>query len=1494
MGTMINRVIEFSIRNRTLVIGAGLVLACWGVFALFQTPVDAIPDLSENQVVVFTEWMGHSPPEIENQITYPLSVDLQGLAGVRVVRSSSDFNFSMINLIFEDSVGFATARQRVAERLSGAANLVPAGVVPELAPDALATGQIFWYTIEGAGYDLGRLRAIQDWYVRGQLSSVQGVAEVASVGGRPIEYQIDVDPNRLREHGVTLAAVTRAVSQSNAAVGGHVIEQTNAEYIVRGIGWLGANRETDEGATGASDPRQIIRDIEQTVLPSPREPATETTHSPLTAHHSLPLHVSDVATVSLGSGPRRGVLEKDGNEVTGGVVLMRAGENPLEITRRIEQKLEKLRAGLPPGVRIVPFYDRRPLIEGAIRTVTTTLVEAIVTATICVVIVLMHLRTSFIIAITLPLATLASFATMWTLRRLGVADIQTNIMSLAGIAISIGVLVDSSIVMAENVMFHLRGRFGDRPVQGDIRELVLPACRQVGRPIFFSVLIMLVSFIPVFALGGMEGKMFRPLAFTKSFALIAVAVLAITLVPALCTVLIKGRLRAERDSWLVRSVIDVYRPVLDYLLDRPAPLVWFLSVTLVVGLAPLGVHWLFLAAVFVGVVACGLATAVRGRALSNDRSHANRRRAGEQTRSWLWAAASVASLVVIALIANQTMQPLGREFMTPLDEGMIMDMPLTVPCASITQSGDDLKARDMVLCRFPEVEMVVGKAGRAETSTDPAPLDMIETMVSFRPAELWPKRALRRADAERQTRAVLDALVARGVARAPDDAAERTVLVDETAAAALDSFDSLMREVAYLKNRQFDEELGRQLVQFAVERTVAAIANTGRLARRPAPSDLALLLPNDLADVAGRLAASPAMDDVSSLVRHTADALARLEFAEQDGDLLRAEDGVLARVAGIARELAGSTTATLAERVRDAVEHRRLALWREHIRELNADLHERAATAFTRIVADELLRRTTVVHAGVAAAIEKRKKPPLVTSAASSVVPRPGHHGQSAGATPLPDPLPVVDELRDELARAFAARLLLWPKDRREFTAFGGELDRAVQMPGWANVWTKPIQNRVDMLATGVNTPVGVRVLGRNLDEVVRVSEEIAAVVKRVPGAADVIADPIRGKGYLEIRPDRERAALAGVRVADINEVIETAVGGRIVTTTVEGRERHPVRVRYARNWRQDDEAVKNLLVPVAHDSRDASALDTRAAAAPHVPLDTVADVRITEGPATIKSENGLLRNYVRLSVRDRGLVEFVNEARAVVAEKVKLPEGVYVEWAGQFEHEVRAARTLWLIAPAVVGVILLILFLTYHDFADALLMMLAVPGALAGGVFFQWLFGYKLSVTVGVGYIACFGMATATGIIMLVYLRDAVARAGGLKNISLEELRQAVMNGAVHRLRPKLLTEGTTIIGLAPMLWATGTGAEVIRPMAAPVLGGILIADEVIDLLLPVLFYWVRSRRWSRLHAYERDEASAEVAGRAIGDSHVPGDAPSCLVDLDDQLVGTGHTADP
>ncbi|MDR3634862.1 MAG: efflux RND transporter permease subunit, partial [Isosphaeraceae bacterium] len=704
---MIEAVIEWSIRNRYLVILASLVLGIAGFRALMTMPVDAIPDLSENQVIVFTDWMGRSPQEIEDQVSYPLSVSLQGLAGVKVVRSSSEFNFSMITIIFNDETDYYFARQRVQEKLGIASTFLPPGVTPYMAPDATALGQIFWYTVEGDGKDLGQLRSIQDWYVRYQLSSVPGVAEVASVGGAPKEYQIDLDPNKLRAYGVSLGEVDSAVARSNASVGGRVIHQGNAEYLIRSVGWI-----------------QSLRDIENTVV---------------TERNGTPIYVRQLGAVQVGQGFRRSVLEKDGKEVVGGVVLMRYGENPLAVTRRIKDKITALQAGLhEQGVRIVPFYDRTPLIHKALETVSGTVKEELIVCTIAILLVMGHLGNAFVVAITLPMAILFSFLMM---RLFGMSS---NIMSLAGISISVGILIDQAVVMGENAAHHLTRRFGREPIRGDTTEIVIQACRTVGRPIFFSVLITILSFLPVFALSGREGKLFHPLAYTKTFALVGVALLSITLVPALIPIFLKGRIKSEDENWIVRTMIEIFKPMLAWLMDRTTLVCWLFAI-----------------------------------------------------------------IVGLGFVASTK---LGREFMPDLDEGSIMDMPTTVPRASVAQSGDDLRVRDAVLRGFPEVWQVVGKAGRAESPTDPAPLDMIETVVNLRDRSVWPKRKLRFEDALEQTRTVLAALEAKGVLRAPSSAEERERAVNEAAMTVASRVDEALRALAARRLAEFRPEWGRALV----------------------------------------------------------------------------------------------------------------------------------------------------------------------------------------------------------------------------------------------------------------------------------------------------------------------------------------------------------------------------------------------------------------------------------------------------------------------------------------------------------------------------------------------------------------------------------------------------------------------------------------------------------------------------------------------------------
>lgn len=1367
---MITSTIRYSVRNRFVVLIAVGAVALFGLYSLSRTPVDAIPDLSENQVIVFADWMGRSPQEIEDQVTYPLSVNLQGLAGVKAVRSTSEFNFSMINVIFEDKVDFYFARQRVLERLSTASTFLPSGVVPYLAPDATALGQIFWYTIEGESTDLAELRSIQDWYVRYQLNAVPGVAQVASAGGFVKTYEIALDPNRLRAYGIPLGEVASAVSRSNSSVGGNVYIKNDAEYLIRGIGWI-----------------RGLEDIRSTVIAQ---------------RGGVPITVGDLATVQFAPEPRRSVLEKNGREAVGGVVLMRYGENPLEITKRIKEKIADLQPGLPEGVRIVPFYDRTRLIGDAIHTVTRTLTEEIIIASIAVLLILTHVGSAFVVVLTLPLAVLISFILMRTF------GIPSNIMSLSGIAISIGILVDAAIVMVENATHELTAEFGTRPVRGDIKGIVERSAVLVGKPIFFSVLIMLVSFLPVFALSGQEGKMFHPLAFTKTFAMFGVALLAITLVPALLPIFLKGRLRSEEENPIVRSFIEIYRPVLLFLLRH---------------------------------------------------------------RKWF-----VYSFVLLLAVGYVLAGRLGREFMPPLDEGSILEMPVTIPSASAARVSDDLKVRDAFLASFPEVESVVGKAGRADTPTDPAPLDMIETVVNLRPRDHWPKRMVRYEDLLREGEKLLEILKDRGVVSREIAEKDRKALVNDAAMAASQDLDRILRSEARRMQREAEPAhaaaLAREGLDAVIDQARARDALLGPVDGEAGDSIAARLARR----FGANLLENPDKAEVRRFLRAAQDELVNHGRIERRGDLLVVPPPPLSGLTDPLLLLVGKERPDFEEKVLAGIEREREQLAKDSVKAINRSL--------AGLATQQLVAKMTDALAAQAEARNELTRPVDASDRAE-----------------------LWNERRGALRRGF----FLWHKKKNDLVQ---EMDSELQMPGWGNIWTQPIINRVDMLATGVRTMIGVKVFGKDLYEIQRVSEDVAEVLRTIPGAVDVFPDQIVGENYLDIEIDRERAARYGVNVGDVQDVIEIAIGGKTLTTTVEGRRRFPVRVRYARDFRVDEQAIGEVLVSPAGamaggaggmggsgsggmaggsgmgtgggggamgadagargpaaasqsgteadlgggwDDLVAAANGTSVAAnsapsgAAQVPLSAVATVRVVEGPSMIKSENGLLRSYVQLNVRDRDIVGFVEEAQRSIADRVKLPEGSYLEWSGQFEHQIRARKTLQIVFPAVILLIFLILYLTFNDLKHALLMILAVPGALVGGVLFQTIFGFNFSVAVWVGYIAAFGMATETGIVMMVYLRDALHRRGGLEAMrSEQDITDAVVQGAVHRLRPKLLTEAVAIIGLMPMLWAQGTGAEVMRPMAAPVLGGLLVADEVIDLLLPVLFHWVETNRWRKLRS--------------------------------------------
>lgn len=1032
---MIHRLIEWSLKNRGIVIVIYIALAAAGYWALTRTPIDAIPDLSDNQVIVFTDWAGRSPQEVEDQITYPLVTNLQGLPGVRVVRASSAFSFSMINVIFEDNIDLYWARTRVLERLNVVSKQLPEGVTPTLGADASGVGQVFWYTLESDSMELRDLRTVQDWFVRYQLNSVPGVAEVASVGGYVQQYQIDVDPNKLRSFGLPLSVVVEAVERSNNNVGGNVVEQAGQWAVVRGIGLV-----------------ESVADVENIVVGS---------------SNGTPIYVKNVAEVKLGNAFRTGALDKNGKEAVGGVVIARYGVNTLGVIDGVKKKIEELKVGLPEGVRLVPFYDRTLLINRATDTLKRTLIEELLLVTLVCIVFLLNFRSILIVTIPLPLAVLLSFLFMYYM------GISSNLMSLSGIAIAIGVLVDAGIVVTENAIRFMEQRHIDPKDRKAVWETVLESTKLVGRPTFFSMAIIILAFIPIFALTGQEGKLFHPLAFTKTFAMIGASIIAVTLVPVLCTFFLGGKIRAEESNPIMTFLQRLYKPAL----------LWALShkiITIAIALV------LFGSAIF-------LATSI------------------------------------------------GKEFMPPLNEGDLMYMPVTDPAISIDEALKIMSKEDEILRNFPEVEWVVGKAGRAETSTDPAPVNMNETIVHLKPPEEWR--------------------------------------------------------------------------------------------------------------------------------------------------------------AGMTRE---------------------------------------------KLIA---------------------------------------------------------------------------------------EMDEKLKMPGVTNIWTQPIINRIDMLTTGIRSQVGIKIFGNDLKKLEEVSRQIAEVVKTVPGGVDVYPEQISGAPYIDIKINRQAAARYGIDVGTIQDAIEKGIGETNLSITIEGRRRFPIRVRYAPEFRSSAEAIGQIPITMPNSAT--------------VPLAQLAEIRTVDGATMIQSENGLLRGTVLLNVRGRDVGGFVDEARAAISNQVKLPAGYYIAWSGQYENQQRARQTLLIVVPIVLLVIFGLLYMTYHSAVEAAHVLMAVPFALSGGVILVWLLGYNFSVAVWVGFIALFGTAVQTAVVMVIYLEEAVAK----KNRELGEkferkdLLKAVTEGALLRLRPKVMTVSTVVAGLLPIMWSSSAGSEVMKPLAAPVLGGMVSSLLHVLIVTPVIFYWIRER---------------------------------------------------
>ena len=1040
---MIAGIIEASARHRLLVLLGTLMVVAVGIWSVFKTPLDALPDLSDTQVIVYTEYPGQAPQVVEDQVTYPLSTALLAVPRAKVVRGFSNFGVSFVYVVFEDGTDLYWARSRVLEYLNFAAKRLPEGVTPALGPDASGVGWVYQYVVLGAQRTLAELRSIQDWIVRFQLVTAKGVAEVASVGGFERQYQVVVDPGKLQAYGIPLDRITEAVRASNRDVGGRTIEMSETEYMVRGRGYL--RDSTDLG--------NVVLKVD------PKGGGT-------------PVLLKDVARIQLGPDERRGIAEMDGaGEVVGGIALKRDGVDALTTIGNIKKKLDELKPGLPEGVSIVPVYDRSQLIDAAIDTLRRTLVEeSIIVALVCVVF-LLHVRSALVAILTLPIGILMAFAGMHAL------GIGSNIMSLGGIAIALGAMVDAAIVMVENAHKHVERL----PAGAPRGPALIAAAKEVGPSLFFSLLVIVVSFLPVFALEDQEGRLFKPLAYTKTFAMAGGAVLAITLVPVLMLLFVRGRLIPEHRNPINRVLLWLYRPLIKVVLHVPYLVV-------------------------------------------------------------------IAALLIVGASAWPVLR-IGSEFMPTLNEGTLLFMPVTLPGLSVTKATELLQTQDRIIKTFPEVASVFGKAGRAMTATDPAPVEMSETIVNLKPEREW-----------------------------------------------------------------------------------------------------------------------------------------------------------------------------------------------------------RPGMTVDRLIAD---------------------------------------------------------------------------------------MNEALQIPGVSNAWTMPIKARIDMLSTGIRTPVGVKVFGPDLHELGRLAAEVERVIHGVPGTTSAFAERLEGGRYVEIEPDRVAAARYGVSINDVQKVVATALGGETITTTVEGRERYSVIVRYPRDLRNNPQAIaSNVLVPTMSGAM--------------VPLGQMASVRVTQGPPSLRTENAQLVAYIYVDLQGRDLGGYVADAARAVREQVKLPPGYHIEWSGQFEYLQRANAKLQVVIPAVLVVILVLLVLNFGRLTEALIVMASVPFALVGGVWLMWWLDYNFSVAVAVGFIALAGVAAETGVVMLIYLDLALRERRELcrresRDFLRPDLRHAIVIGAVERVRPKMMTVVAIMAGLLPILWSAGTGSEVMRRIAVPMIGGMVSSTLLTLLVIPAVYVIVKGWRLPR-----------------------------------------------
>lgn len=1169
---MTSFLINWCIRNRLLVCIVSLIIAAIGVYSLSRISLDAIPDLSDVQVIISTEWMGRDPQTIEDQVTYPLVTAMLAVPKVKDVRGYSLFGQSFVYIIFEDSTDIYWARSRVLEYLNQVSRDLPKDANPTLGPDATGLGWVFIYTVEDKGnlYDLGMVRALQDWYIRYQLLSVPGVAEVASVGGAVRQYQVTVDSDKLLLYRVPLKLVIQAIQKSNNDVGGSVLEIASTEFMVRGKGYI-----------------KKIRDIENVVIKSTPE--------------GTPVLLRDLATVQIGPDIKRGVAEKDGRgEVIAGIVVARYGANALDVINRVKEKIQKIAHGLPEGIVIEPAYDRSALIYRAINTLRIQLVEEMVIVAIVSILFLWHVRSALVASITLPLGVLVSFMIM---KAMGVG---ANIMSLGGIAVAIGAMVDAAVVLVENTHKHLEKEqvagSSKQPATSPNRwSVILNASMEVGPPIFFSLLIITVSFLPVFALQDQAGRLFKPLAFTKTFAMGASAIIAITLIPVLLGLFIRGKVHPEDRNPLSRLLIFLYRPVI-YLVLRFRKTTIFLT-------------------------------------------------------------------VFILIITYIPYQRLGSEFMPPLKEGDILYMPTTVPGLSVAEATRVLQAQDRLLKQFPEVEVVLGKIGRATTPTDPAPLNMVETHIHLAPEEVWPERLIEKGYIRTMAMGMLAILIDRGIV-------ERDIIVDESAS-------QVERQSRWKLNNWIREKILRG-------------------------SELSVVRK----ELAGRI-----RDEVSS------DLLAYLMTA----GYLQEESREMARL---------------------------------------------------------LMKGYRVEN-----------------------------------------PIPLRRATFEELTKE--------------------EMNQLVSIPGMPNWWLMPIETRIGMLTTGMKGLLGIKVRGDNLRELERIALSIESVLSTVEGTLSVSAERAMGGNYLDIDLDRVELARYGITIEDAQNVIESAIGGKNIAQTVEGRFRFPVNVRYPQELRDDPEKIKRVLIPA----------QDRAL----IPLGQVAKISLQDGPPMIRSENGLLLTNVPVDLAaGLDIGTYVKRAQAAIDRaiedgEIKFPAGYYMEWSGQFQFMEEVNKRLRFIVPLTLVIIFLLLYFNFGTLTETMIILLSLPFSIVGGIWLLYLLGYNMSVAVGIGFIAQAGLAAETGVVMLVYLNLAYERRKreGMMNTNLD-LFNAIIEGAVLRVRPKMMTVGTTILGLMPIMWSTGVGSRPMQRMAAPMIGGLVSSTILTLIVIPVIYAIVKQRELKKARSVE------------------------------------------